>query len=123
MTYNAIANNAVRAGLTALASIALFSSIPASAQDHPEVRVSYTDLDLTTDAGRDTLNKRINSAVKRVCVLNDQPSGDYFGWQACRRYAYTGAHRQMRLAIAKADGRKTGIAANLAVGGQTVGMR
>lgn len=117
-----IATGAFRVGLGALAGIALFAAVPAAAGERPQVLVSYTDLDLTHDAGQATLGKRIQSAVKRVCRDSGDRIGSYEESQ-CRRASRADALRQMKVAIARADGRKTGIAANLAVAGPTPSLR
>ena len=62
-------------------------------------RVSYLDLDLTSEAGEATLVGRVRGAVRRVCI--DQPSSrPYF---ACRRVAWQGAKPQIDLAVARSQ--------------------
>lgn len=39
----------------------------ASAQDRPVQAITYADLDLSSDAGRGRLSRRIDVAVRRVC--------------------------------------------------------
>jgi len=53
---------AIALGIAAAAS-------PLAAQDDTqiEVRVSIADLDLTTKAGQATLDRRLNSAARKVC--------------------------------------------------------
>ena len=54
--------------LAALTAASL--SAPAMAQDAPDQRaqvVSYADLDLSSEAGRRALDRRIHVAVKEVC--------------------------------------------------------
>lgn len=115
MTNITIANHAIRAGWTALATVALFSSLPAAAQDRPQELVHYGDLDLTTDAGQSTLDKRIGGAVKRVCSRAGYSSSEILLWNQCRRETRADANAQMHVAIAKAGAGRTGIAAaNLA---------
>ena len=55
--------------LAALATAALLSAAGgAAAQDAaPQVRVSYTDLDLTVPAGRLAFERRLGAAVEAVC--------------------------------------------------------
>lgn len=106
MSYYAFAQDAVSVGLGALATIALFASVPASAGDAPQEKVSYSDLDLTSQAGQDTLDQRIRGAVKRVCGPAGPSAGDYLQNRACKRAAYVSAHNQVRVAIARAGERK-----------------
>ena len=121
MSYNAYAHDAVSVGLAALATIALFASVPAAAEK-TEVRVSYSDLDLASDAGQDTLNQRIRGAVKRVCGRIEPSSAGYLEHRACTRAAFAGAQSQMKVAIAKAGERKA-LATNLAFAAPRAGMR
>lgn len=106
MSYFAIANNAVRAGLGALATIALFASAPAAADEPSQVRVAYGDLDLTSDAGQDTLNQRIRSAVKRVCGSMGRSASEAIDYAGCKKAAFANARGQMQIAVAKAGERK-----------------
>jgi UrcA family protein len=68
-------------------------------------RVRFADLDLSTAAGRATLDRRIESAVKRVCA----PAGptrptDLELIGACREQALKDASRQIQFAAgASAD--------------------
>lgn len=122
MTYNAFAHDAVSVGLAALATIALFASVPAAASDTSEVRVAYGDLDLTSDAGQDTLNQRIRGAVKRVCGPIQPSAAGYLEHKACKRAAFAGALSQMRVAVAKAGERKA-LATSLAFAAPRTGGR
>jgi UrcA family protein len=122
MTYNAFAHDAVSAGLAALATIALFASVPAAAQGPSQVRVAYGDLDLTSDAGQETLNKRIRGAVKRVCSPIGASAAGHRQHQACRREALAGAQSQMRIAVAKAGERKA-LATSFAFAAPRTGSR
>lgn len=113
MTNTTIANHAVRAGLTALASIALFSAAPATADSPRQEHVAYGDLDLTSEAGQNTLNKRIRSAVKRVCSPVGSSTNALLEWTRCKRASLASANGQMQVAIARAGSGKPGIAANM----------
>ena len=107
MSYYTYAHDAVRVGLGALATIALFASVPAAAEEPaPQVRVAYSDLDLTREEGQETLNQRIRSAVKRVCRPIEASARGVTEYKACKRAAFAGAHRQMQVAIARAGERK-----------------
>ena len=65
--------------------------------DPPTVRVSYADLNLSTQAGRAELSARINHAVDRVCgrppltVKYDETA--YYNY--CRSLARDGADQQL----------------------------
>lgn len=118
-----ISNHAVRAGLTALATVALFSVAPATAQNPPRELVAYGDLDLTSDAGQGTLNKRIRAAVKRVCNRNGGSLAEFVASNRCKRDSLTDAHAQMGVAIARAGAGKSGIAANMSFGRFPTGKR
>lgn len=52
----------------AAALLAAGQSNIVSAQDRlPDIRVTYGDLDLTTEDGVDTLDRRLNHAVEQAC--------------------------------------------------------
>ena len=69
MSSYAFAQDAVSVGLGALATIALFASVPASAGDKAEEKVVYSDLDLTSEAGQDTLDQRIRVSVQELPLV------------------------------------------------------
>ena len=57
----------------ALAALgALFAAQPAFAES---VTISYKDLDLSTAAGQEKLDQRIDAAAKKVCGFNDLTTG------------------------------------------------
>jgi len=120
MTNRTIATTAVRAGYAALTTIALFSAAPALSQEPRQERVSYNDLDLTGEPGQAALSKRIEAAVKRVCSPVGSSAADALEWRRCKQASRAGAYQQMKVAIAKAGGARTGIAA-LTLGGPTTG--
>ncbi len=90
--------------LTAIACAALFAAAAgqASAQDEANpaalrASASYADLDLTRAGGRATLERRIETAIERICPgraspgeLKTLPIG-----QKCRAQAWTGAQQQL----------------------------
>jgi UrcA family protein len=47
------------------------ATTPATAENVRQSLVSYSDLDLETEAGAKTLVRRITSAARRVCGVND----------------------------------------------------
>jgi len=70
----------------------------AGAQDiQRTVRVSYADLDLRQDAGRQVLEHRIGNAVDKVCA--PAPAGvdltQMHDFQKCRSQAMVGAQQQL----------------------------
>jgi UrcA family protein len=61
--------------IIAIAAAALVTAGAVQAQPFQEtrsVRVAYADLDLSNDAGRSALERRVGNAVKQVCP--DRPS-------------------------------------------------
>jgi UrcA family protein len=82
----------------ALALIAFGTAVHAQdTDDPPSVRVSYADLDLSSQSGRATLNSRVSRAVDMVC--GERPSLSDL-WQTavydhCRSTARSGANRQL----------------------------
>jgi UrcA family protein len=122
MSYVAFAHDAVSVGLSALATVALFASFPAAASEPDQVRVAYSDLDLTSDAGQATLNNRIRNAVKRVCAPVTPSASSYLEHKACKRAAYAGARSQMQIAVARAGERKA-LATSLAFADPRGGSR
>jgi UrcA family protein len=93
-----------------IASTALLAAVvtPSAsfAQSHSRTAVvTYADLDLASEAGRSTLQRRISAAVREVCP-------QYLGTSlierahriACTREARASAQAQLRLAIARRQG-------------------
>ncbi|HEX7782876.1 MAG TPA: UrcA family protein [Sphingobium sp.] len=60
--------------------------------------VHYSDLDLTTEQGRNTLHKRISYAATHVCQTRD-----FNQYVTCRSAALRSAKEPAGLAIAKAE--------------------
>ena len=55
-------------------------------------RVSYSDLNLDNEDGREALRKRLKAAAKRVCTdVIDAGSGKFTHNRDCRDYAYHAA--------------------------------
>ena len=83
--------------LAMTAGIVAFSSAPASAAipsgDAPRAIVRYSDLDLSTPAGRANLDARIHAAASRVCDSN--AGGPDFAGIACRSKVMMQAHRDV----------------------------
>lgn len=65
--------------------------------------VSYSDLDLTTEAGRDELKRRINTTARDLCAKLGEPGRTSTGpVPSCEQGALDSAREQQRLAIAQA---------------------
>ncbi|MEP9403372.1 UrcA family protein [Sphingomonas sp. VNH70] len=61
----------IRFTVLATAALSCLSSVAhAEAREPVSARVSYAGLDLTSAAGRRTLDARIDRAVRRACVSN-----------------------------------------------------
>lgn len=94
----------------AAALLATFTAAPALAQDAPasrSVAVSYADLDLGSEAGRETFDSRLRQAVRDVCGAAS--SADLRGQNrvdSCREELTARAAQQRDIALA---GRQTGI--------------
>ena len=86
--------------ILAVSAAIVISSVAghAGAQDSQRtVRVSYADLDLRQDAGRQVLEHRIGAAVEKVC--SPAPAGvdltQRHDYQRCRSQAMVGAQHQL----------------------------
>ncbi|PAX06996.1 UrcA family protein [Sphingomonas lenta] len=71
------------------------------------VHVSYADLNLATEAGKATFNRRLRRAYRAVCPQPGFGPGIVEPPQ-CRRVAAAGAKRSVELAIARHVGRQDG---------------
>ncbi|MGV3770058.1 MAG: UrcA family protein [Sphingobium phenoxybenzoativorans] len=60
--------------------------------------VLYSDLDLTTQSGKETLNRRISYAAAKVCETRDLHQ-----FVSCRNAALRSAKEPVGIAIAKAE--------------------
>ena len=93
---------AVAAGALGLATT---FAVPASAET---VLVRYSDLDLTTKAGQNRLERRIDSAAREACNMSELYTGHYTPPTDHHKYyqqAKAGAHKQVAEAIANHDRR------------------
>lgn len=111
MTNRNLANAIVCAGYSVLSAVALSLTVPVAAQEQRTERVVYGDLDLTAEAGRAQLSKRISAAVKRVCRPEGFSTAHARESRRCKRSSLAGATAQMQVAIARAGASKDGIAA------------
>lgn len=90
--------NRIRAMILAAAAVA-FSGV-AHAQNFdtaPKAAVRYADLDLSHEAGRAALERRVAVAVKRVCPPTPRPIElqKTAAYEACHRTAWAGARQQL----------------------------
>ncbi|WP_347302665.1 UrcA family protein [Croceibacterium sp. TMG7-5b_MA50] len=53
-----------------LSGIAALPAAAKAGSEDASVSVSHADLDLTTEAGQTTLNRRLNSAARQVCAYH-----------------------------------------------------
>lgn len=79
--------------------------VPAHAETVSQ-KVSYSDLDLTSETGRARLDRRIKWAIRDVCGSRDLASDPrhYRQVRACERDAFAGTRPQVTKAIAQAEG-------------------
>lgn len=101
------------ATLCIAASATMLAAAPASAQmDRPSKAVHYDDLDLATQAGVDTLNRRVDHAVRTVCgVDRAQTLREHASADDCAKVAMADATPRVQLAVAQARSDR-GYAAN-----------
>lgn len=67
--------NSIKAGLAAaLVSGAMLAS-PVMAEEAMSIEVRYSDLDLSTQEGQDSLERRLNRAAEQVCGINPRVTG------------------------------------------------
>ena len=81
---------------------------PAYADDQTrQVVVNYSDLDLTAKAGVDALRHRLIVASRDVCGDGTRELGETADMLACREMAMHDALRDLRLAVASAETRRS----------------
>lgn len=87
-------------------------SVPAAAGSLSKAQVSYTDLDLNSDAGASELRTRIRRAAQSLCVAQDvRPLSEVLDGMRCRRDALAQAETQFRVVLARARSERTQAAA------------
>jgi len=92
----------------ALCTVSLFAAPAAFAKS---VEVSYKDLDLTTQAGQQTLEKRLHKAAREACTADRPVTGTRLraGYdQICYDQALTQVRQHVATAIDKADDNQLG---------------
>ena len=70
--------------------------------DIPRRYVTYSDLNLVHPAGLKALNRRVNSAVREVCLESVGSNGDFYLEMGCRSHAWDGARPQIDKAVERA---------------------
>src|SRR3954463_12949834 len=69
----------------------------------PTARVSYADLDLTSPAGRLTLDRRVSRAASVLCIDNQRaPLDEFMAQRHCYSTAMSAARVDIRQAVARA---------------------
>lgn len=63
-------NISIKAGLAAALAAGALLATPAVAAQGETVSVSYSDLDLSTEEGQRTLERRLNNAAEEVCGID-----------------------------------------------------
>ena len=74
----------------------------------PGVRVSHSDLDLSTKAGRKALSSRLKSAVNKVCSVPAGGIDETLERQACIRDTSAEVQRKADVLIARARQKQRG---------------
>lgn len=91
----------IKSLMAASAAMAVaFTAVPASADT---VKINYADLNLSTPAGRDVLERRIHSAARKLCGYRALRTGTRIvtaDMQRCLAKAKDGAKQQMAAANA-----------------------
>lgn len=86
-----------RTAIALMASIGLLAAAqPALAES---VAVTFKDLDLSTNAGREELDRRINSAAREACGFNEERTGSRMVTQDARD-CYKDARKQIENRVA-----------------------
>jgi UrcA family protein len=96
-----------------LPALALACAAPAVAEP-ATVAVPYGDLDLTKDAGRATLDARLDRAARKVCggVAPLRDLERMQAWRECLAEARAGYRDQVELALNAANARRVAVLAD-----------
>lgn len=86
---------------TTLAIAAAFLAVPsmAAAQNAPSATVKTTDLDLSTKAGQDKLDKRVDQTIRRMCRVDGFDAAMLRQQADCRLAAKANAGPKVAFAI------------------------
>lgn len=98
------------AGLTVAAIASPVNAKPATAvvyapdPNRITKRVGYADLNLASEAGAKSLDRRVGSAVSSVCeeTVGFGIGTDQFAFHSCKSYAWSGARPQIANAVQRA---------------------
>jgi UrcA family protein len=72
----------------------------------PTARVSYADLDLTSPAGRSTLDRRVSHAAAGLCLDNQRVAlEEFMAQRQCYSSAMSRARVDIRQAVVRASSR------------------
>jgi len=91
--------------ILAAALAAAAFAVPAAAES---AGVAYADLDLSTKAGQDLLERRIDSAAREACSMDEIRTGRFTPSTAqrrCYRETKASVHARVAAAIARNDRR------------------
>ena len=95
--------------ILAAALAATAFAVPAAAADTETVAVRYADLDLSTSAGQAQLERRIDSAAREVCGIDDVATGTRLASRSAKEcFAETKSRLNERIAAAVARGNDRG---------------
>ena len=89
--------------LAASAALLLATATQAVAQDVRTARVSYQDLNLTSEAGVDQLKQRISRAVNTVCKADDISLEQKLRERACYRDSAASAGQDVARVMNRAN--------------------
>ncbi len=74
-----------------LAAVAALGAVPAVASPEGVKRVQFTDLQLESEAGRATLQRRLDRAVQAICSVDGMPQSIVLNDEQARCVAETSA--------------------------------
>jgi len=96
-----------------LPALALACATPAVAQP-VTMAVPYGDLDLTKEAGRQTLDARLDRASRKVCggAAPARDLSQMHAWRTCVNTARANTHDQVELALNAANARRVAVLAD-----------
>lgn len=87
---------------TAIVSASLLVAAPALAQDAMSVSVETADLDLSSDAGRARLERRVKAAADSICDLGLRDVKQRASYLACKSDVLASAELRMNELAARA---------------------
>lgn len=102
-----------RIALAALPFLALTAAINAPLAAQNTARVAIGDLNLTTEAGRTTMETRLGSAVRSVCGQRPMRNlSQMANYRECIRDARGSYQEQVRIALNNANARRVAVLAD-----------